>query len=123
MPRMDDEMLNRILASEEELIPSSGFAGSVMERIREEAAAPPPIPFPWKRAIPGIVLAAGVFGLGAVELSRQAVLAARSASPMQIHLSGSILGPAESVGWVSLALGISLASWMASRWMTGGSRL
>jgi hypothetical protein len=76
MPRMNDEMLDRMLASEEELIPSSGFAASVMERIREEAAASPPIPFPWKRAIPGIALTAVVFGGGVVELSRGAIAAA-----------------------------------------------
>ena len=40
--------LDRILTAEEELVPSSGFVASVMERVREEAAAPEPIPFPWK---------------------------------------------------------------------------
>ena len=64
---MKDEVLDRILATEEDLVPSSGFAASVMDRIREETTAPPPIPFPWKRAVPGIVLAAGEFGWGAVE--------------------------------------------------------
>ena len=54
-PEMDLSRIDRILASDEPLIPSSGFLGSVMERVREEAAAPPPIPFPWKRALPGLV--------------------------------------------------------------------
>lgn len=53
---MKDEF-DRIM-SEEEILPSSGFAASVMEAVRREAAAPPPIPFPWKRALPGAVLAA-----------------------------------------------------------------
>ena len=44
--------LDRILTAEEELVPSSGFVASVMERVREEAAAPEPIPFPWKRVVP-----------------------------------------------------------------------
>jgi len=35
-----------------------GFLASVMDRVREEAAAPPPIPFPWKRALPGMALVA-----------------------------------------------------------------
>ena len=43
---MDSTAIDRILAAEEELIPSSGFASSVMERVQEEAALPPPIPFP-----------------------------------------------------------------------------
>jgi hypothetical protein len=123
MPRMNDEMLDRMLASEEELIPSSGFAASVMERIREEAAASPPIPFPWKRAIPGIALTAVVFGGGVVELSRGAIAAAHDGPHLSVHLSLAVLAPFESIGWVGLALGLSLASWTASRWMTGGSRL
>jgi hypothetical protein len=120
--RINDETLDRILANEEELIPSSGFAASVMERIREEAAAPPPIPFPWKRAVPGIVLAAGVFGWGAVELSRWAWVAVHIASPASlasIHLSPKVHAPVESAAWVGIALAVSLVSWMASRRMIG----
>jgi hypothetical protein len=119
---MKDEVLDRILATEEELVPSSGFAASVLERIREEAAAPPPIPFPWKRAIPGIVLAAGVFGWGAVELTRQAVSAMRSTQSVSLHLPASMLRPVEGIGWIALALGASLASWLLSRFMTEDSR-
>ena len=120
---MKDEVLDRILATEEQLLPSSGFAASVMDRIREEAAAVPPIPFPWKRAIPGIVLAAGVFGWGAVELTRQAVSAMRSAQSLPLHLPASMLRPVEGIGWVAIALGVSFASWALSRFMIGDSRL
>ena len=119
---MKDEMLDRILANEEELIPSSGFAASVMDHIREEAAAPQPIPFPWKRAVPGIALAAAVFGWSAFELTRRALAQAHSGPPAPIHLSLSALPPVESVGWVAIALGLSLASWTLARFMTGGSR-
>jgi hypothetical protein len=120
---MKDELLDRILATDEELVPSSGFAASVMERIREEAAAPRPIPFPWKQAVPGIVLAAGVFGWGAVELTRQAISAAHNAPPISFHLPVSMLRPVEGIGWVALALGASLASWLLSRFMIADSRL
>jgi len=120
---MKDELLDRILATEEQLIPSSGFAASVMERIREEATAPRPIPFPWKQAIPGIVLAVGVFGWGAVELTRQAVSAAHNAPAISLHLPVSMLRPVEGTGWVAIALGASLASWLLSRFMIADSRL
>jgi hypothetical protein len=122
---MKDAMLDRILANEEELIPSSGFAASVMDRIREEAAAPQPIPFPWKRAVPGIALAAAVFGWSAFELTRRALAQAHSVPPVPLHLlhlSLSALPPVESVGWVAIALGLSLASWTLARFMTGASR-
>lgn len=58
--RMDtnEDPIDRILSGEEELVPSAGFAASVMEAVRREAAAPAPIPFPWKRALPVLVLAA-----------------------------------------------------------------
>ena len=46
-PETDDAAINRILTAEEELIPSSGFLAATMERVREEAAMPKPIPFPW----------------------------------------------------------------------------
>ena len=59
---MSDAQIDRIL-SREEILPSSGFVSSVMDAVRREAAAPPPIPFPWKRALPFAVLGAGAFGL------------------------------------------------------------
>lgn len=50
-----------ILLREEALLPSSGFAASVMEAIQERALESEPIPFPWKLAVPGMAaLAAGV---------------------------------------------------------------
>jgi len=60
----DEGEINRILSREDEILPSSGFAVSVMDAVRREAAAPPPIPFPWKRALPGLVL--GGFALALV---------------------------------------------------------
>ena len=55
---MNNDELDRILSKRDDIQPSSGFAASVMEAVREEAAAPPPIPFPWKRALPVLVFAA-----------------------------------------------------------------
>jgi cell division protein FtsX len=37
-----------------EIAPSSGFVNSVMDAVRSDAAGPPPIPFPWKYALPGL---------------------------------------------------------------------
>src|ERR1035438_6264196 len=53
---MRDEELNRMLAEHEhsEIQPSSGFVSLVMAAVYVETAAPKPIPFPWKRALPGI---------------------------------------------------------------------
>jgi hypothetical protein len=118
---MDPSTIDHILATEGELIPSSGFLAAVMERVQEEARTPAPIPFPWKRAIPGIVLAAGVFGWGAFEFVRQAVPAARVITFAQPHISISVGRPIEQAGWVALALAASLASWLLSRRLAGQS--
>lgn len=51
---LTDADIDRALASATDgLLPSSGFAASVMAAIAHDATAPAPIPFPWKRAIPG----------------------------------------------------------------------
>jgi hypothetical protein len=121
-PEMDHDAIDRILVAEEELIPSSGFLAATMERVREEAARPKPIPFPWMRALPGIVLAAAVLGWGGFELARTGVTAARGFSFTQAELAaaGRALEPA---GWVALALVASLLSWLYSRRMAGRSGL
>jgi hypothetical protein len=62
---MSDTQIDRIL-SQDEIVPSSGFVGSVMDAVRQEAAAPLPIPFPWKRALPFIVLGVGALALAAI---------------------------------------------------------
>ena len=116
---MLDAKIEAILASEEELIPSSGFVASVMERVQEEAVAPPPIPFPWKRAIPGTLLTAGVFAWGAVKLYRQGLPALSSPALPLPHLPAALVVPVEQAGWLALALGVTLLSWLLSRRLAG----
>ncbi len=120
---MEQNRINAILATEEALIPSSGFLASVMESVREEAATPPPIPFPWKRAVPGILLAGGVFGWGAYELARHGLPAVSGISLTPPHLYAALERPLEQAGWVALALGASLLSWLLSRRLAGRSGL
>jgi hypothetical protein len=63
--------LDRILASEEPMLPSSGFAASVMEQVRETVSAPPPLPFPWKRFLLGLAaisVLAAISGWGIASL-------------------------------------------------------
>jgi hypothetical protein len=110
----DFDKIEHILATDEEIVPSSGFVAAAMGRVRDEAAMPAPIPFPWKRTVPGMVLAAGVLGWGMWE-------AIRTGLPEmgQMALSLPALSPVtgrelEDAGWVALALGVSLLSWMLS---------
>ena len=55
---MDD--LDRILSTDRGIAPSSGFTDAVMRAVRYEAAAPPPIPFPWRRVLPIFAAAAAL---------------------------------------------------------------
>lgn len=119
-----DTEIDAVLVGEEPLIPSSGFLASVMESVQREAAAPPLIPFPWKRAVPGILLAAGVFGWGGFKLFHlglQGIDLSVQNSFIQppMHLSPTLVAPVEQAGWVALALGLSLLSWLFSRLLAG----
>ncbi len=115
--------IDRILAADDQLVPSSGFLASVMERVREEAAAPPPIPFPWKPARPGLVIVIGLLGWILSRLVQQG-LPKVSTLPLTIpHLSAAAMRPLEQAGWVALAFGISLFSWLLSRRLAGRSGL
>ncbi len=112
---MEHQTIDEILAGEEVLVPSSGFLASVMERVEEEAAAPAPIPFPWKRAIPGMVIAAAVLGGAAVEFARMTGPALRELRFTAPQVSAAMVRPLEQAGWVALALGVAVVSWMVSR--------
>jgi hypothetical protein len=125
---MNPDPIDQILATEQELIPSSGFLASVMESVHEEASKPASIPFPWKRAVPGIVLATSVFGWGAFEFARQAIPAAKTVTFTAPHFSVAHFTmnsdrPLVQAGWVALALAASLASWLLSRRLSGQSGL
>jgi len=114
---MSYDELDHILSREEEILPSSGFATSVMEAVRREAATPPPIPFPWKRALP-LLIGTGV--ALAVALVAGIVVVARwggTATSMELSLPlMSVLrrtlegGLIVAAGWVVLALLLTLAS-------------
>ena len=112
---MTEERIDEILGKEEELIPSSGFLSAVMERVREEATAPPPIPFPWKRAVPGFIVAAGVFGWVGVEFARSLGSEIAAMTLPQMHLAAAATQPLEQAGWVAAALAISVGAWLFSR--------
>lgn len=120
---MNDDILHRALGSEDELMPSSGFVAGVMERVHAEAAAPPPIPFPWKRALPGFVLAAGALGWGVVELVRMSAVALHDPGQGSLPVPTGAVQELHSLGWVALALGVALAGWLGARRVSGDSGL
>jgi hypothetical protein len=91
---MDFDEIDRALGGEEKIVPSSGFAASVMEAVRREATELPPIAFPWGRALPGI-FAAGFAVVAYIVWSVRALIAAKNYREQF---------PAEIPGWLSVSL-------------------
>ena len=58
------DRIDRILSEEPHIEPSSGLADAVMQRVLEEAHAPPPVPFPWLRFALGTGLSVGLLAAG-----------------------------------------------------------
>lgn len=110
---MKHDELDRILSREPEILPSSGFVDSVMDSVRREAAAPP-IPFPWRRALPGLFAAAFVL---AALLVVGLTIPMRAATAQQLPKGllstfALILEGWKTVGatWIVLALALSFVS-------------
>jgi len=115
--RQDDDEINLILSREDEILPSSGFAVSVMDAVRREAAAPPPIPFPWKRALPGLVVAGLALALvlvaAVLAIARfgRASTAAQFSAPLPSAMPPIFHGGIESAAiWTAMALLAALVS-------------
>jgi hypothetical protein len=109
-----DQELDRIFSRDADLVPSSGFVSAVMEAVRMEASAPPPIPFPWKRALPGI--AAWVLALTLLFLAAFRHTGESPAAPSTVHRVLASLAPAfraaqaVGAGWILAALLLSYVS-------------
>jgi hypothetical protein len=80
-----------------------------MEAIRSEAAAPPPIPFPWMRALPGLA-AAGVALVCLLYLVMDQVLHGAFRLPLTADLPAWWTPIIDAAGWSVLALLLSLIS-------------
>jgi hypothetical protein len=114
---MKHDEIDHILSREDEILPSSGFAVSVMDAVRREAAAPPPIPFPWKRALPGLVVAGFALVLVLVAGVVAIVQLGRASTTAQFSLSlPSLLPPIfqrnleYAASWTVLALLVTFVS-------------
>jgi hypothetical protein len=100
---VNDDDIDRVLSNEDSIVPSSGFAASVMEAVQREAETPPPIPFPWKRALPGLVSCVG--GLVILLVVVFSWVFSRPSRGMELPA-----GAVQAAGWIALALVVSLVS-------------
>jgi FtsH-binding integral membrane protein len=122
---MTRDELDRILSAEDQIVPSYGFAASVMDAVRREAATPPPIPFPWKHALPGLVLGiaalAGLLVAGFRWRTPEAAAAAPSTFSLTQLLAAVRIAAfhEDDAVWIALALLLTLASVYFSLRATG----
>jgi len=123
---MRDDDLDRILSKEQEIIPSSGFVSSVMDAIQREEGAPPVIPFPWKRALPGLaaaglamaaIFAAGVMLFAERSETQQAPATLSSAFALVFEVWKTV-----GASWIALALALSFASVKVSMRFASGKK-
>ncbi|MGB9205500.1 MAG: hypothetical protein WCB94_16200 [Terriglobales bacterium] len=124
----DENEIDSILSRADEILPSSGFAVSVMDAVRREAAAPPPIPFPWKRALPGLVIGGLALALvlvaGAVAITQlgRASTTAQFSTFLPSLMPTLFHGGIESAAiWTAMALLMTLVSVKLSMRLASGS--
>jgi len=113
-----DAVLFAEFNSAEQLRPSSGFALSVMDAIHEEATVPPPIPFPWKRFLPGAIVVLCALVALVIWAARHA---SAPATVGNFTLALPSLTSADStLGWIALALVLTLIAVLSSFRMANG---
>lgn len=121
---MKKEELDRILSKEQEIVPSSGFVVSVMDAVRREAVAPPPIAFPWKRALPGLfVTALAIAWVVVVGVKFFTGGSDTGPPPAKLAIAFTLIVEAwRSIGasWMVLALFLSFASVKLSIYFASG---
>jgi hypothetical protein len=96
---VSNDDIDHMLSNEDSIVPSSGFAASVMETVRRDAETPPPIPFPWKRALPGLVSCAGAL------ITLLVIVFSRPGRGPELPA-----GAVQAAGWIGLAAVVSLVS-------------
>lgn len=106
---MHNDELDRLLSGShnDEILPSSGFTASVMETVRHEAAMPPPIPFPWRHALPGALAALLTLGLVLYGVVTQASRVAASTPSFSLPASlasANVPGLGTALLWTTAAL-------------------
>jgi hypothetical protein len=135
-PNPSNDNLDRLLdehlsGTAEQLEPSSGFVLSVMESIQAQVAEPPPIPFPWGRALPvmllvlcslaglvSLVLRAGGSGAATAPAHSQTTLSVLHSFVASAQL---ITGSEATLCWIVVAGCLSVAAIAASFRLTGRS--
>lgn len=111
---MKPDDFDRILSADEEVVPASGFAASVMDLVSREACAPPPIPFPWVRLALGLVavlsLAAWLAWSGVTAPLRESVASLSPDAWVTVFARALDVTTKTGATWTAAALLLALVS-------------
>jgi hypothetical protein len=112
---MRDDNVERVLAKDDGIVPSSGFTNRVMEAVRREAATPPPLRFPLWRALPGWVAAAITVALALAGVVREARMSAPATERLAQSMSGVAtawlaIWAGDGGSWILLGLVVSFVA-------------
>jgi hypothetical protein len=122
-PGDEDGRLERILRQDEWIEPPAAFAHRVMAAVRQEAALPSPLPFPWRRFLAGPAAGAVLIVAGTAVLWRSTAplplpappLASLGSLTLPVDLA-PLAATAAALGWTAAALaGAYLLTQLARR--------
>jgi hypothetical protein len=124
---MRDDNVDRLLAKDDEIVPSSGFTNAVMVAVRREAATPPPLAFPLWRALPGWVAAAITVALALAGVVREARVSATATEGIAESMSGVVtawlaIWARAGGSWILLGLVVSFVAVKLSLRAVSGKR-
>lgn len=95
-------------AAEVQLIPSSGFLHEVMSAVTQEATAPEPIRFPWRRALAGVAAVVAVLCGWGMYLATHAVRPMAPVYPLQVPFAWTPVGAAMACAGTALLLSLGI---------------
>jgi hypothetical protein len=115
-----DDELDRILAGDERVVPSSAFTASVLSAVARQAASAAPIPFPWRRALPALAALAVAVIAGPIVDAPAAIVVERPTldAIAEISVHFDVLA-SRHTGMIGVALLIAFASTRLSARLVG----
>ena len=122
---MNQDELDRMLSGQAGIVPSSGFLSGVMEAVRREASAPPPIPFPWIRALPALAAVWFVLGIMIVALLRSSSAGGTPSPSIASRVFAAVAPVVEAanmygIGWILMAIVLTVVCISLSMRLAGG---
>lgn|SRR5215472_9368124 len=101
--------LDRLLCDEPAILPSSEFTAAVMAALRREASAPAPLPFPWTRALPGLLACAFALAFLFQQVFAQPGVTAVSFRQPRLPMLVELLATAKHLALHGIAFALFLA--------------